>query len=224
MHPWKSWVSEASQGSKTNHCGSKEHLPSKPSNYQASPSFDSFFAKNRRFDEFPLFSVRLIGIMAFLLLLLNSFLVGQRCSCFDDLSFSWCEFFLFWSLASYLDHGMCYPEGCAAPGSVPCQCNTRGLLSKLEETPPQTKINVTSKSPVGDISVVTLIRTDTTLDHSQKAEKVWSVCCQRQKSKMMQNIHDAFGQRPVQLLPRIAQERTWMIVRWAAKQRHRRSE
>ena len=39
-------------------------------------------------------------------------------------------------------------------------------------TPPQTKIRVTSKSPVGDISVVTLIRTDTTLDHSQKAEKV----------------------------------------------------
>ena len=35
------------------------------------------------------------------------------------------------------------------------------------------KINVTSKSPVEDISVVTLIRTDTTLDHSQKAEKVW---------------------------------------------------
>ena len=34
------------------------------------------------------------------------------------------------------------------------------------------KIDVTSKSPVGDISVVTLIRTDTTLDHSQKAEKV----------------------------------------------------
>ena len=67
---------------------------------------------------------------------------------------------------------MRYPGGCAAPGSVPCQCNTRGLLSKLEETPLQTKINVTSKSPVGDISVVTLIRTDTTLDHSHKAEKV----------------------------------------------------
>ena len=31
---------------------------------------------------------------------------------------------------------------------------------------------MTSKSPVGDISVVTLIRTDTTLDHSQEAEKV----------------------------------------------------
>jgi hypothetical protein len=55
---------------------------------------------------------------------------------------------------------------------VPCQCNTRGALSKLKSTPPRSKINVTSKSPVGDISVVTLIRTDTTLDHSQKAEKV----------------------------------------------------
>ena len=41
-----------------------------------------------------------------------------------------------------------------------------------EDTSPE-KIDVTSKSPVGDISVVTLIRTDTTLDHSQKAEKVW---------------------------------------------------
>jgi len=47
--------------------------------------------------------------------------------------------------------------------------------------PPQTKIHVTSKSPVGDISVVTLIRTDTTLDHSQKAEKVCTtrLCVQR---------------------------------------------
>ena len=42
----------------------------------------------------------------------------------------------------------------------------QGSLSKLERTPPHIKINVTSKSPVGDISVVTLIRTDTTLDHS----------------------------------------------------------
>ena len=31
---------------------------------------------------------------------------------------------------------------------------------------------MTSKAPVGAISIVTLIRTDTTLDHSQKAEKV----------------------------------------------------
>ena len=67
---------------------------------------------------------------------------------------------------------VCYPEGCAAPGAVPCPCNTRRLPSKLEETLPRRNINVTSKSPVEDISVVTLIRTDTTLDHSQKAEKV----------------------------------------------------
>ena len=66
----------------------------------------------------------------------------------------------------------CYPEGCAAPCSVRCQCDTRESLSKLERTSPQRKIDVTSKPPVGGISVVTLIRTDTTLDHSQKAEKV----------------------------------------------------
>ena len=73
---------------------------------------------------------------------------------------------------TFADVPTCYPEGCAATSFVPCQRNTRGSLSKLEGDPPQRKITVTSKSPVGDISVVTLIRTDTTLDHSQKAEKV----------------------------------------------------
>ena len=68
----------------------------------------------------------------------------------------------------------CYPKGYAAPSDVPCQCNMRRSPSKLKRTLPQSKTYVTSKSPVGDISVVTLIRTDTTLDHSQKAEKVWS--------------------------------------------------
>ena len=47
-------------------------------------------------------------------------------------------------------------------------------MSLLEGNSLPRKIVVTSKSPVGDISVVTLIRTDTTLDHSQKAEKVWA--------------------------------------------------
>ena len=70
--------------------------------------------------------------------------------------------------------GHCYPEGCAATSFVPCQRNTRRPLSKLEGNLLPRKITVTSKSPVGDISVVTLIRTDTTLDHSQKAEKVCS--------------------------------------------------
>ena len=63
--------------------------------------------------------------------------------------------------------------GCAAPGNVPDQGNTQERLSKLKTASSPRKIHVTSKSPVGDISVVTLIRTDTTLDHSQKAEKVW---------------------------------------------------
>ena len=62
--------------------------------------------------------------------------------------------------------------GCAAPGIVPDQGNTQECLSKLRATSPPRKMVVTCKSPVGDISAVTLIRTDTTLDHSQKAEKV----------------------------------------------------
>ena len=52
-------------------------------------------------------------------------------------------------------------------------CEIALMLWKVEQnrhSPAQ--IDVTSKSPVGDISVVTLIRTDTTLDHSRKAEKV----------------------------------------------------
>ena len=56
------------------------------------------------------------------------------------------------------------------------KCNARATRevpsSKLKEQPPHRKIGVTSNLPVGRISVVTLIRTDTTLDHSQKAEKV----------------------------------------------------
>ena len=63
-----------------------------------------------------------------------------------------------------------YPEGCVAHSSVPCQRNARGAGQAQTSSPD--KNHVTSKSPVGDISVVTLIRTDTTLDHSQKAEKV----------------------------------------------------
>merc|ERR1711952_631653 len=66
-----------------------------------------------------------------------------------------------------------YPEGCVAHSSVPCQRNARGAGQAQTSSPD--KNHVTSKSPVGDISVVTLIRTDTTLDHSQKAEKVWLI-------------------------------------------------
>ena len=64
------------------------------------------------------------------------------------------------------------------PKGVPhlALCSARATreqpASKLARPTPQRKIGVTSKTPVGVISVVTLIRTDTTLDHSQKAEKV----------------------------------------------------
>ena len=46
------------------------------------------------------------------------------------------------------------------------------VLEQAQSSISPRKIVVTCKSPVGDISAVTLIRTDTTLDHSQKAEKV----------------------------------------------------
>ena len=66
--------------------------------------------------------------------------------------------------------------------------NTRRPLSKLKKAPPQTKIDVTIKSPVGDISVVTLIRTDTTLDHSQKAEKVCVIAGFKPKIIKIENV------------------------------------
>ena len=66
------------------------------------------------------------------------------------------------------------PEGVLRPAKCNARATHVGTSSKLEVAPPQTKIHVTSKFPVGNISVVTLIRTDTTLDHSQKAEKVCS--------------------------------------------------
>ena len=58
-------------------------------------------------------------------------------------------------------------------GAMPAQ-HVKASERAHEDTSPA-KIDVTSTSPVGDISVVTLIRTDTTLDHSQKAEKVCAV-------------------------------------------------
>ena len=41
-------------------------------------------------------------------------------------------------------------QGLLQDSKTPDQCNKRGPLSKLDGTPPQRKINVTSKSPVGD--------------------------------------------------------------------------
>ena len=59
---------------------------------------------------------------------------------------------------------------CSWPGAVPVQ-HVKVSEQAQESTSPR-KMNGSSKSPVGDISVVTLIRTDTTLDRGQKAERV----------------------------------------------------
>ena len=50
----------------------------------------------------------------------------------------------------------------------------RRATGKPREHRSPRKIDVTGKLTVASVSVVTLIRTDTTLDHSQKAEKVCS--------------------------------------------------
>ena len=47
------------------------------------------------------------------------------------------------------------------------------VLGKPSERHPQRNIVVIRMPPVGGVSVITLIRSETTLDLSQKAEKVW---------------------------------------------------
>ena len=74
---------------------------------------------------------------------------------------------LFQTLHAKLPQGVYCPWQCAMPAQ-----HLRISGQAQHDTSPRKNL-VTSKSPVGDISVVTLIRTDTTLDHSQKAEKVW---------------------------------------------------
>ena len=72
-----------------------------------------------------------------------------------------------------------FQRNCLLPLRVSCNQksakdwrNTWEFLSKLKKTSPQQIYDARIKSPVGDISVVTLIKADVTLDHSQKAEKV----------------------------------------------------
>jgi hypothetical protein len=70
-----------------------------------------------------------------------------------------------WKLSCYPLRVCCHQDGARLAQ------HSQAFEQAQKDTAPR-KINVTSKSPVGDISVVTLIRTDTTLDHSQKAQKV----------------------------------------------------
>ena len=67
----------------------------------------------------------------------------------------------------------CYPKGFATLGeSAMLRRQVRRVTGKPREHRSPRKIDVTGKLTVASVSVVTLIRTDTTLDHSQKAEKV----------------------------------------------------
>ena len=65
-----------------------------------------------------------------------------------------------------------HPEGAPRLAVCHARATLESARASSRQTPPKEKFDVTNKSPVGDISAVTLIRTDTTLDHSQKAEKV----------------------------------------------------
>ena len=65
------------------------------------------------------------------------------------------------------------PEGFATLGeSAMPRRQVRQATGKPRGHRSPRKIDVTRKLTVVSVSVVTLIRTDTTLDHSQKAEKV----------------------------------------------------
>ena len=67
----------------------------------------------------------------------------------------------------------CYPKGFATLGeSAMLRRQVRRATGKPRGHRSPRKIDVTGKLTVVCVSVVTLIRTDTTLDHSQKAEKV----------------------------------------------------
>ena len=74
---------------------------------------------------------------------------------------------------AFFSFQFCYPRGYAtlSKSAMPEATSGRGR-SKLRTLSPHRKIDVKRELPVGSVSVFTLIRTDTTLDHSQKAEKV----------------------------------------------------
>ena len=66
-----------------------------------------------------------------------------------------------------------YPKGSATLCRSAIQRRrTSKVCGKPQNSAPHKKLMWQERLPVGSISVVTLIRTDTTLDHSQKAEQV----------------------------------------------------
>jgi hypothetical protein len=71
-----------------------------------------------------------------------------------------------------------YPKGWAAPSFVQCTGQHLKASEQAQKGTSPRKIMWQSKTHVRVIPVVTLIRTDTTLDHSQKAEKVCTTSAQ----------------------------------------------
>ena len=108
--------------------------------------------------------------------------------------FAQCFWIFFWSKsfnALWLATMLVLPQrvGCNQTSAILVQHMKAPEQAQANTSP--SKINVTIKSPVGDISVVTLIRTDTTLDHSQKAEKVCTFMCGEIKGCMNKNTRHA---------------------------------
>ena len=90
---------------------------------------------------------------------------------------------------------MCYPKRvCHTLQKCKAEATSGQPAGKPNRNCPPKKIDVTRKLPVGSVSVVTLIRTDTTLDHSQKAEKVCIAKCVGRSIRRVQNrmSDDAF--------------------------------
>ena len=81
----------------------------------------------------------------------------------------------------------CYPKCVPPPRFVPCQCNMRGPLSKLERTPPQRKHNATGKSPVGDISVQACCDSPGKLETPGLAAP--ALCCQHEADTCVRKIN-----------------------------------
>ena len=63
----------------------------------------------------------------------------------------------------------------------------RATFSKLNDHGHQQKLVDIERERMEPISVVILIRTDTTLDHSQKAEKVWPTSPGHRRSLLENN-------------------------------------
>ena len=62
-------------------------------------------------------------------------------------------------------------EGAPFPAALQCRADARSERSKLLIQLPGPKIGLICSPHIGDVSDIKLIRTDTTLDLSQKAEK-----------------------------------------------------